>query len=160
MAQIGDRIGKDIITAMKAKEADKLTTLRMVKSALKSREIDKREPLTDAEEQSILTTLLKQRRESVDQFTKGNRPELAAKEQVEITIIDAYMPQAASADDLLVLVQQAIHQLTANNNGTPPTPRDMGTVMKIAQQHALSNGTRADGKLLSELIKSELAKTA
>jgi uncharacterized protein YqeY len=158
MAQIGDRIGTDIITAMKAKEADKLTTLRMVKSALKSREIDKREPLTDAEEQSILTTLLKQRRESVDQFTKGNRPELAAKEAVEITLIDAYMPQAASTDDLLALVQQAIHQVTANNGGTPPAPRDMGTVMKLAQQHALANGTRADGKLLSELIKSEIAK--
>jgi uncharacterized protein YqeY len=159
MATIGDRIGTDIITAMKAKEADKLTTLRMVKSALKSREIDKREPLTDAEEQSILTTLLKQRRESIEQFTKGNRPELAAKEAVEITLIEAYMPQAASADDLLALVQQAIHQVTNNNGGTPPTSRDMGTVMKLAQHHALASGTRADGKLLSELIKSELAKS-
>src|ERR1700710_1455338 len=100
MAKIGEKIGADIITAMKAREAEKLTTLRMVKSAFKSREIDKREPLTDAEEQSIITTLLKQRRESVEQFTKGNRPELAAKEQVEIGIIDAYMPQAASADDI------------------------------------------------------------
>jgi uncharacterized protein YqeY len=81
MAAIGDKLGADIITAMKAREADKLTTLRMVKAALKSKEIDKREPLTDAEEQSILTTLLKQRRESVDQFTKGGRPELPRRKR-------------------------------------------------------------------------------
>jgi uncharacterized protein YqeY len=158
MATIADKLSADIITAMKAKEADKLTTLRMVKSALKSREIDKREPLTDAEEQSILTTLLKQRRESVDQFTKGNRPELAAKEQAEIALIDAYMPQAASADDLLALVQGAIAHITTDSGGTRPTAKDMGAVMKVAQQRALASGTRADGKLLSELVKAELAK--
>jgi uncharacterized protein YqeY len=158
MAAIADKLSADIITAMKAKEADKLTTLRMVKSALKSREIDKREPLTDAEEQSILTTLLKQRRESVDQFTKGNRPELAAKEQVEITLIDAYMPQAASADDILALVQGAIAHITTDNGGTRPTAKDMGAVMKVAQQRAMASGTRADGKLLSELVKAELSK--
>src|ERR1700761_3431960 len=142
MATIGERIGADIITAMKAKEAEKLTTLRMVKAALKSKEIDKREPLTDAEEQSILTTLLKQRRESVDQFTKGNRPELAAKEQVEIGIIDAYMPQAASADDIRAIVEGAIAHVTADAGGTRPGPKDMGIVMKVAQQRLLSGGIR------------------
>src|SRR6202000_836788 len=104
MAKIGERIGADIITAMKARDADTLTTLRMVKAALKSKEIDKREPLTDAEEQSILTKLLKQRRESVEQFTKGNRPELAAKEQLEIKLIDAYMPKAAGEDEIRAIV--------------------------------------------------------
>ena len=158
MATISDRIGADIITAMKAREADKLTTLRMVKSALKSREIDKREPLTDAEEQSILTTLLKQRRESVEQFTKGNRPELAAKEQVEIGIIDAYMPQAAGADQIRTVVLGAIETLTAGNAGTRPGPKDMGTVMKVVQQRLLADGTRADGKIVSEMVKAELAK--
>src|ERR1700712_6133796 len=130
MATISERIGADIITAMKAREAEKPTTLRMVKSALKSREIDKREPLTDAEEQSILTTLLKQRRESVEQFTKGNRPELAAKEQVEIGIIDAYMPQAASEDDIRGIVQGAVETLAGSNGGVRPGPKDMGAVMK------------------------------
>ena len=125
MATIGDQLGKDIITAMKAKESDKLTTLRMVKAALKSKEIDKREPLTDAEEQSILTTMLKQRRESIDQFTKGNRPELAAKEQVEIELIDAYMPKAASEDDIRALVMGAVDQITKDNGGTKPGPKDM-----------------------------------
>ena len=159
MAAIGDQLGKDIITAMKAKEADKLTTLRMVKSALKSREIDKREPLTDAEEQSILTTLLKQRRESVDQFLKGNRPELAAKEQAEILLIDAYMPKAASADDLRTMVQAAIAKVAAET-GTKPSPREMGSVMKAVQQQIAAAGIRADGKLLSELVKSELANAS
>lgn len=160
MATISERLGADIITAMKAREADKLTTLRMVKAALRSREIDKREPLTDAEEQSILTTLLKQRRESVDQFTKGNRLELAAKEQVEIGIIDAYMPQAASADDIRTIVLGAIEHVTADAGGTRPGPKDMGTVMKVAQQRLLSDGIRADGKLVSEMVKAELAKGA
>jgi uncharacterized protein YqeY len=158
MAAIGDRLGKDIITAMKAKEADKLTTLRMVKSALKNREIEKREPLTDAEEQGILTTLLKQRRESVEQFTKGNRPELAAKEEVEIVLIDGYMPKAAGEDDIRAIVAGAVEHITKDNGGTKPGPRDMGAVMKVAQQRILADGIRADGKMVSEMIKAELAK--
>jgi uncharacterized protein YqeY len=158
MAAIGDRLGSDIITAMKAKEAEKLTTLRMVKSALKNREIEKREPLTDAEEQGILTTLLKQRRESVEQFTKGNRPELAAKEEVEIVLIDGYMPKAAGEDDIRAIVAGAVEHITKDNGGTKPGPRDMGAVMKVAQQRILADGIRADGKMVSEMIKAELAK--
>src|ERR1700678_4577870 len=96
--KISEKIGADIIGAMKDKDEHLLTTLRMVKSALRSKEIDKREPLTDAEETQILATLLKQRRESVESFTKGDRPELAAKEQAEIAMIEAYMPQAAGED--------------------------------------------------------------
>lgn len=160
MATINDRIGADIITAMKAREADKLTTLRMVKSALRSREIDKRAPLTDAEEQSILTTLLKQRRESVEQFTKGNRPELAAKEQVEIGLIDAYMPQAAGEDEIRAVVQGAVDHVAKDANGQRPGPRDMGTVMKVVQQRLLADGIRADGKIVSEMVRAELAKPA
>jgi uncharacterized protein YqeY len=158
MAKIGEAIGKDIIAAMKAKEADKLTTLRMVKSAFRSKEIDKREPLTDAEEQGIITTLLKQRRESIESFTKGGRPELAAKEQTEIELIDAYMPKAASEEDIRATVMGAIERITADNGGTKPGPKDMGTVMKLAQARALADGARIDGKVLSELVKAELAK--
>ena len=158
MAKIGEQIGKDIITAMKAKEADKLTTLRMVKSAFKSREIDTRTPLTDAEEQGIITTLLKQRRESIESFTKGGRLELAAKEQKEIELIDGYMPKAASEDDIRATVMGAIERITADNGGTKPGPKDMGTVMKLAQARALADGARIDGKVLSEMVKTELAK--
>jgi uncharacterized protein YqeY len=159
MAAIGDKLGKDIVTAMKAREQVTLTTLRMVKSALKNREIEKREPLTDAEEQAILTTLLKQRRESIDQFTKGNRPELAAKEQVEIELIEGYMPKAASEADLRALVTGAVEQVAKENGGTRPGPKDMGTVMKVAQQKIAASGARADGKLVSELVKAELARS-
>ena len=95
---IGEKVQADIVTAMKAKEEHKLTTLRMVKSALKNKEIDKREKLSDAEESQILTTLIKQRKESVESFTKGGRPELAAKEQAEIAMIEGYLPKAAGED--------------------------------------------------------------
>src|SRR5580704_4784513 len=136
---IGERIGKDIITAMKAKEEHRLTTLRMVKSALRSKEIDKREPLTDAEQTQILATLLKQRRESVESFTKGDRPELAAKEQAEIAMIEPYMPQAADEDEVREIVQTAIAHM-AGTGGQKPGPRDMGAAMKLVQQRILANG--------------------
>lgn len=158
MAAIGDKLGKDIVEAMKARQQDQLTALRMVKAALRSKEIDKRQPLTDAEEQAVLTTVLKQRRESVEQFTKGGRPELAAKEQAEIAWIERYMPQAAGADELRSLVLAALEQVAAENGGTRPGPKDMGAVMKAAQQKIASSGLRADGKLVSELVKAELAR--
>ena len=154
---IAENINADIITAMKAKDEHRLTTLRMVKSALRSKEIDKRQPLTDAEQTQILTTLLKQRRESVESFTKGNRPELAAKEQAEIAMIEAYMPQAAGEDQIRPLVTAAIAQLAAST-GAKPGPRDMGAVMKLVQQSIAAAGIRADGKLVSEIVKAELAK--
>lgn len=154
---IAEKLGTDIITAMKAHEEHRLTTLRMVKSALRSKEIDKRQPLTDAEQTAVLTTLIKQRHDSVDSFTKGNRPELAAKEQAEIVMIEAYMPQAASEDQLRAIVVAAVAQLAASS-GQQPTPREMGAVMKLAQQQILATSLRADGRLLSELVKAELAK--
>jgi uncharacterized protein len=154
---ISEKINTDIITAMKAREEHRLTTLRMVKSALRSREIDKREPLTDAEQTQILTTLLKQRRESVESFTKGNRPELAAKEQAEIVMIEAYMPQSAGEDKIREIVVAAIAELAATS-GAKPGPRDMGSAMKLVQQRIQATGLRADGKLVSELVKAELAK--
>jgi hypothetical protein len=154
---ISERVNADIITAMKARDEHRLTTLRMVKSALKSKEIDKREPLNEAEQTAVLSTLVKQRRESVESFTKGGRPELAEKEQAEIGMIEAYMPQAASEDQIREIVQTAIAHLAASG-GTKPGPRDMGAAMKVVQQRILATGLRADGKLVSELVKAELAK--
>ena len=153
---IGEKVQTDIVVAMKAKEEHKLTTLRMVKSALKNKEIDKREKLTDAEEQQILTTLIKQRKESVELFTKGGRPELAAKEQAEIAMIEGYLPQAAGEDVIREVVAGAIDTMTVD--GKRPGPKDMGAVMKVAQQRILADRLRADGKLVSEIVKSELAK--
>ena len=160
MPEIAERLNKDIVVAMKAREEDKLTALRMVKSALKAKEIDKRQPLTDAEEQSVLTTMLKQRRESVEQFTKGNRPELAAKEQTEIALIEGYLPKAAGEDEVRKIVHEAIAQITKDNGGTRPVQKDMGAVMKVAQQRILASGIRADGRMVSDLVKAELAKSA
>ena len=160
MPEITERVNKDIVTAMKAREEEKLTALRMVKSALKAKEIDKREPLTPAEEQGVLTTMLKQRRESVEQFTKGNRPELAAKEQAEIALIEGYLPKAASEDEVRALVSGAIEQITKDNGGTRPVQKDMGAVMKVAQQRILASGIRADGRMVSEMVKAELATSA
>jgi uncharacterized protein len=153
---IGEKVQTDIVVAMKAREEHKLTTLRMVKSALKNKEIDKREKLTDAEESQILTTLIKQRKESVESFTKGNRPELAEKERAEIAMIEGYLPQAAGEDVIREVVRGAI--ATMSEGGTKPGPKEMGTVMKAVQQRILADGLRADGKLVSEMVKTELAK--
>ena len=157
-ASIAERIGKDIIVAMKAKDEHTLTTLRMVKSAIRSREIDKRETLTDAEQVQILTTLIKQRRESVESFTRGGRPELAAKEQTEIAMIEGYLPQAASEDEVRAVVVGAIRTLTADNNGVKPGPKDLGVAMRVVQQRIQASGLRADGRLVSEMVRAELAK--
>lgn len=152
---IAKKIDADIVVAMKAKDEHRLTTLRMVKSALKNKAIDKRAELTDGEESQILSTLIKQRRESVESFTKGNRPELAEKERAEILMIEGYLPQEASEDQIRSAVQAAIAQLA--EAGTKPGPKDMGAAMKIVQQRTMANGWRVDNKRVSEIVKAELA---
>ena len=147
---ISEKIHADMIAAMKSKEELKLSTLRMVKSALKSKEIDKRAPLDEKEELATLSTLIKQRHDSVEQFTKGNRPELAAKETAEIAIIEAYMPKSASEADIVAAVRVAIAEMGS------PTIKEMGAVMKAAM--AKFAGARVDGKLVSETVKKELTK--
>lgn len=136
---------------MKAHEAERLSTLRMVKTAFKNKEIEKREPLTDAEAQQILATLIKQRRESVEQFTKGNRPELAAKEQSEIALIEGYMPKAAGEEEIKKLVAEV---LAAHDFG----PKDMGAAMKAVQGKIQALGLRADGRQVSEIVKARLTQ--
>ena len=153
---IGERVQADIVTAMKARDEHTLTTLRMVKSALRNKEIEKRERLADAEEQQILTTLIKQRKESVESFTKGDRPELAEKERLEIGMIEAYLPKAVGEDVIRGVVHGAIATMTVD--GKKPGPKDMGPLMRVVQQRILADGMRADGKLVSEIVKEELAK--
>jgi uncharacterized protein YqeY len=145
------QIDQDTIAAMKARDVERTSTLRMVKSALKNREIEKRSPLTDTEAQQILTTLIKQRRESIEQFQKGNRPELAAKEAREIVVIEAYLPKNLSEDELKNIVDQVLA-------GSSFGPRDMGPAMKAVQAHIQQAGQRADGRQLSELVKARLAQ--
>jgi hypothetical protein len=123
---ISERIQKDIVEAMKAKQELRLSTLRMAKSALKNKEIDKRAPLDEKEELAVLSTLIKQRKDSIEQFTKGNRPELAQKEADEIVIIEAYMPKSLGEAEIVATVKTAIAEMGS------PTMKDMGNVMKAA----------------------------
>jgi len=149
---ITEQIQKDITEAMKARQELRLSTLRMVKSALKLKEIDKRAPLDDKEELSILSTLIKQRKDSIEQFTKGGRPELAQKEQEEITLIETYMPKSLGEDEIVKTVRDTIAEMGS------PTMKDMGTVMKNVMAKFSASGARVDGKVVSEAVKRELSK--
>ena len=105
---LSEKIQQDMVAAMRAREEARLSTLRMVKAALKNKEIDKRGPLDDKESQAVLNTLIKQRKDSIEQFTKGGRQELADKEAAEIKIIESYLPQAASEAEIAATVNAAI----------------------------------------------------
>jgi uncharacterized protein len=146
---ISERVHKDMIESMKTKQGLRLETLRMVKSALKSKEIDKRAPLDEKEELAILSTLIKQRKDSIEQFTKGNRPELADKEQKEIVFIEGYMPKSLDEAEIVATVKAVIAEMGS------VTVKDMGNVMKAAM--AKFGGARVDGKIVSETVKKELA---
>ena len=145
-----EQIQKDIVAAMKAREEHRLSTLRMVKSALKNREVEKMAPLDEKESQQVLTTLIKQRKDSVEQFTKGGRQEMADKEAAEIVLIESYMPKAAGEAEILAGVKAAIAEMGS------PTMKDMGTVMKTAMAKFAAQGMRVDGKVVSEAVKKEL----
>jgi hypothetical protein len=146
---LSEQIQKDMIAAMKSKEEERLSTLRMMKSAVKNKEIDKRAPLDDKEVLAVLSTMIKQRKDSSEQFTKGNRPELAAKEEREITLIESYMPRTASEEQVVETVKATIAEMGS------PTMKDMGTVMKAIM--AKFADVRVDGKVVSETVKRELA---
>ncbi len=143
-----DRIQKDMVEAMKAKDEARLSTVRMIKTALKKHEIDSMKPLDEATEIQVMNTLLKQRRESADMFRKGGREELAAKEEAEIRLIETYLPSAPTAAELEAAVSAAISETGASS------AKQMGLVMKAVQ--AKLAGKRVDGKALSELVKSRL----
>jgi uncharacterized protein YqeY len=146
---ISEQITKDMTAAMKAREELRLSTLRMMKSAIKNKEIEKRSALEDKEALQVLSTMIKQRKDSIEQFTKGGRQELADKEAAEITIIEAYMPKAVGDAEIVAAVRATIADMGS------PTMKDMGTVMKNAM--AKFAGARVDGKVVSEAVKRELA---
>jgi uncharacterized protein YqeY len=146
-----DQIQKDIVAAMKSKDEARLSCLRMVKTALKNKEIEKMAPLEDKESQQVLSTLIKQRKESVEQFTKGGRQEMADKEAAEINLIETYLPKAAGGEEIVAGVRAAIAEMSP-----APTIKDMGSVMKTAMSRFAAAGIRVDGKLVSEAVKKEL----
>jgi hypothetical protein len=143
-----ERIQKDLTEAMKSKEELRLSVLRMMKSALKNKEIEKIRPLDEAESLQVLQTLLKKGKESVEQFTKGGRTDLADKETREIAIIEAYLPAGASDADLDRAIEAAITETGANS------PKQMGAVIKSAK--ALLSGKTVDGKVLSDRVRARL----
>ena len=150
------RISQLTIVAMKAHDAERTGTLRLIKTALKNKAIEKRGPLTEAEEQQILATMIKQRRDSIEQFTKGNRPELAAKEAAEIVVVEEFLPKALDEASLKALVAEVV-EAHAAANGAKPGPKEMGPVIKAVQAKIQASGLRAEGRLVSDAVKGALA---
>lgn len=144
-----EQIQKDLTAAMKKKDELRLSVLRMVKSALKNKEIEKMRPLENLEELQVLQTLVKQRHESVEQFTHGGRPDLAEKESREITIIEAYLPAAPTDAEISRAIEDAIADTGADS------PKGMGAVIKAAR--AKLEGKTVDGKILSDRVRQRLS---
>jgi uncharacterized protein len=144
-----DRVQQDMVSAMKSKDEARLGALRMMKSALKKFEVDSMKPLNEGTEMQVVQTLVKQRRESADMFRKGNRPELADKEEAEILLLESYLPSAPSPAELEGAVTSAIAETGATSS------KQMGAVMKAAS--AKLAGKRVDGKALSEMVKQRLS---
>jgi uncharacterized protein YqeY len=149
-------VSQKIVTAMKAHDAERTTTLRLIKNALKNKAIEKRAPLTQAESEQTLASMIKQRRDSIEQFTKGNRPELAAKEAAEIVVVEEFLPKALDEGALATLVADAIAELAAAS-GQKPGLKEMGAAMKAVQAKLQAAGLRAEGRQVSELVKKALA---
>ncbi len=145
-----ERIQNDLTIAMREKDELRLSVLRMVKSSLKYKEIEKVRPLDDLESLQVLQTLVKQRRESVEQFTKGGRKDLAEKEAKEIAIIEEYLPSAPSDEEIHRAVEEAISEESANSL------KQMGAVIKAAR--AKLEGKAVDGKVLSDRVRERLSK--
>jgi uncharacterized protein len=143
-----ERIQSDLTAAMKEKDELRLSVLRMVKSALKHKEIEKMRPLDDLESLQVLQTMVKQRRESVDQFRRGGRPDLADKESKEIAIIEQYLPAAPSDEEMHHAIEAAIDEESADSL------KQMGAVIKAAR--ARLEGRAVDGKVLSDKVRERL----
>jgi uncharacterized protein YqeY len=150
------QVNQQVIAAMKVHDATRTTTLRLIMNALKNKAIEKRESLTLAEEQQALATMIKQRRDSIELFTQGNRPELAAKEAVEIAVIEEFLPKALDEAALSALVAEAVAEVAAAS-GQKPTPKEMGAVMKAVQAKLQAKSLRAEGRVVSEMVKKLLA---
>jgi len=146
---LSEQIVSDLTAAMKAQDAQRTSTLRMVKAAMMNRKIEQGSELSDDDVQKLLRSLVKQRRDSIEQYEKAGRQELVDKEAAEITVIEAYLPQAASADEIEAAVGAAIAETGATSM------KDMGKVMKAVQ--AALAGKNADGKQVSEIVKAKLS---
>jgi len=145
-----EAVTSGIASAMKAREQVTLDALRMLKSALTMKGIDKGRDLDEREEQQVVQTLVKQRRDSIEQFTKAGRQELADKEAAEIGVLERFLPPAVSADDISTAVDQAVTETGAK------TAKDIGMVMKAAM--AKLAGKTVDGKVVNEAVRKRLSQ--
>lgn len=148
-------VNKQMIVAMKAHDAERTGTLRLIMTALKNKAIEKRTPLTQPESEQTLASMIKQRRDSIEQFRNGNRPELAAKEEAEIEVIEEFLPKAVDEGVLAALVDEALAEVTSLI-GHKPGPKDMGAMMKTVQARLQAGGVRAEGRAVSEMVKKAL----
>ncbi len=149
-AALVDRIQQDLTAAMKARDAERTSALRMAKAALVNREIEKRSPLDDADAARVLQTLVRQREDSVFQFRKANRPELVRKEENEIVLLKSYLPAEASEADIQAAVEKAVAETGASS------PKDMGKAMKAALAALEAQGRPADGRKVSDAMRKRL----
>jgi len=147
---LAERIQKDLVEAMRAKDELRLSVVRGIKAAIKHKEIEKIRTLDETESIQILQTLVKQRKESIEQFSKGNRPELAEKETKELAILETYLPAGASEAEMNAAIEKAVSETGANSM------KQMGTVVKAAK--AALEGKNVDGKALSDLVRARLSK--
>ncbi len=145
-----DRLTQDLKLAMKSRDQLRMDVIRMIKAAVQYKEVELKQDLDDAGMSRIMTTLIKQRKEAAEQFEKGNRQDLAAKERQEISIIESYLPAAVSADELARIVAQVINESGATSL------KDMGMVMKSVM--ARLAGQSVDGKVVSDLVKTALQR--
>ena len=143
-----DRIQKDMVDAMRARDEARLNAIRMIKAALKKHEIDAMKPLDENTEQQVLTTLMKQRRDAAEMFRKGNRPELADKEEAELHLIEGYMPAAAGDAEIDAAIAAAIAETGITS------AKQMGQVMSAVR--AKLAGSRVDGKALADKVRGRL----
>jgi uncharacterized protein YqeY len=146
-----DRISTDIANAMRSKDQARLMPLRMAKAALMNREVEKGRTLEDAEAEQVIASLIKQRRDSIEQFRKGGREDLATKESAEIGILEAYVPPPVDPAEIEAAVDGAIQETGATS------PKDMGRVMKAVMNRLV--GRSIDGRMVNELVKKKLAGT-
>lgn len=150
--RLRDKVNDDLMAAMKARNAARLSTLRMMKTAIKNREIDLRAELEDAQALEVLKTLIKQRKDSIEQFQKGKREDLASKEAAEIKIIEEYLPAAVTEEEIEKVVAEVIQAVGASSL------KEMGPVMK--QCMARFSGRLVDGKKVSDAVKRRLEKSS
>ena len=143
-----DRLTEDLRLAMKARDQLRMDVIRMIKAAVMNKEMEIKKDLDDAEMSRVMTTMIKQRRESVELFEKGNRAELAAKERQEITILESYLPQALSSEQLSSIVDTIIQETGARSL------KEMGGVMKAVMIRVV--GQPVDGKQISDLVRAKL----